>query len=449
MSLGAWPLSRGRFVSVPPWPGGVRRLGVFHAATALAVLIVVLYEASDLAGVPWPLESQEFAPIALFAIPMLYATRTSSRIGALATAAWVALLVALDVVLTRQGLGRWADRLQVALIGTVAIFVGRRVEYELRVRHRAEAAREALRVSEMRYRSLFEHSQTPILLAETDGTIREANGAADELLRSGAVGARRRSLQALLGGDVADRLLAGKPSDAVRLRDAQGVEATFQPRSTGVREAGSGTLVQVVLQDITAERRQQHRLDTYAMHVLQAHEDERRTIAQELHDEPIQALISLYRRLDAIACQDALPPPSLDDLGLVPAVRRVLQEFEERTTISTSLRLRGDARRLPPELELGLYRIVQEALHNVDRHAAARHVAVGLAFVGGVRVSVSDDGVGFPGLADAAGSGLGLLGMQERASLLGGRLAVRSSVGRGTTIRVTVPAPGGHPWPVR
>ena len=126
-------------------------------------------------------------------------------------------------------------------------------------------------------------------------------------------------------------------------------------------------------------------------------------------------------------------------------MRRLLLEFEERTTIGTSLRVRGDARRLMPELELGLYRIVQEALHNVDRHAAARHVAVGLAFAAGVRVNVRDDGVGFPGPMLAAGSGLGLLGMQERASLLGARLVVRSSVGRGTTVRVTVPAPEGQP----
>ncbi|HEV7216411.1 MAG TPA: ATP-binding protein, partial [Chloroflexota bacterium] len=190
------------------------------------------------------------------------------------------------------------------------------------------------------------------------------------------------------------------------------------------------------------------------------------------HDEPVQALIAVCRRLDAVPERATLPaaalasleqtrllvegvarelrelarglrPPSLDDLGLVATLRQLVGAFQERTGVATTFVVRGDERRLAPEAELALFRIAQEALHNVERHAAARRVALALNFDIEVHLRVADDGGGFtPPSTSQSGDrdGLGLLGMQERAAWLGGRLDLRSSPGHGTTVGVALPA---------
>lgn len=222
---------------------------------------------------------------------------------------------------------------------------------------------------------------------------------------------------------------------------------------------------------MSEEQRRERQRDAYAASVLRVQEEERRRIAQELHDEPVQALISLCRRLDLLPGRADLPaatvnaleqvrclsagiasdlrelarglrPPCLDDLGLVAALRQLLARVEDRAGIVATLRIRGTERRLAPETELGLFRIAQEALHNVERHARAHRVTVGLIFDGGVRLRIVDDGNGFVGATGAQGNGregLGLLGMQERAALLGGQLRLCSSPGAGTAIVVVVP----------
>jgi signal transduction histidine kinase len=209
--------------------------------------------------------------------------------------------------------------------------------------------------------------------------------------------------------------------------------------------------------------------------VITAQEDERKRIARELHDETSQALTSLMvglrlleqrpelagtretladlraltgKTLDAVhdlALQ--LRPSVLDDLGLVPAVERIVAEFGRthgiEVAFETNLRT---ARRLPAPLETALYRITQEALTNVARHAGAHSVSLLLeARSGSVTLIVEDDGRGF----DAAGwmngtrdeRSLGVFGMRERASLLGGSLTIESAPGSGTTVFVEVPLP--------
>ena len=228
-----------------------------------------------------------------------------------------------------------------------------------------------------------------------------------------------------------------------------------------------------VEQERTARHRAEEaqvRAAAYAAQVVEAQEEERRRIAHELHDDPLQALIHVARRLDAVSASGTLPPdaraqvteahgnlrtvidrlremaqglrpPVLDDLGLVAAVRKLVQEAGRRSALDADFESSGTARRLPEVVELNLFRIAQEALSNVERHAAARSVRVRLDF-GRERVhlSVSDDGVGFDG-APAAGDGhLGLLGMQERAAMLGGRVEVRSAEGHGATVVADVPA---------
>jgi signal transduction histidine kinase len=201
--------------------------------------------------------------------------------------------------------------------------------------------------------------------------------------------------------------------------------------------------------------------------VVAGQELERRRLARELHDETGQALTSILLGLkaveeskDAEALEEAsrnlrelvvatlqdvrrlaveLRPKALDDFGLVPALERLVQTFTEGTGIEVQLESRLGEERLPGEIETTLYRLIQEALTNVVKHAHARTVSILLVRRGGkVTGIVEDDGRGFDP-AEARADGLGLVGMRERAGLVGGRLTVEASAGAGTTIAVEVP----------
>jgi signal transduction histidine kinase len=201
--------------------------------------------------------------------------------------------------------------------------------------------------------------------------------------------------------------------------------------------------------------------------VLRAQEDERRRLARELHDETGQALTSILlglrgleeakdpealrialaevRDLVRSTLQDVrrlaveLRPKALDDFGLVPAVERLTESFGEQTGIDVEFVHNVPDVRLPPEVETALYRIVQESLTNVVKHARAGHISIVLTSKdGSVSILVEDDGVGFEP-ARARGEGLGLVGMRERIGLLGGRVTVESRPGAGTTFVAEVP----------
>jgi len=210
----------------------------------------------------------------------------------------------------------------------------------------------------------------------------------------------------------------------------------------------------------------QVRLRIYAAKVLEAQEEERRRIAHELHDDPLQTLIYLSRKLESAEAGEAeaqaavleesrdligqvaatlretsqrLRPPSLDDLGLVPALRQLCAQVEERSGLRVGVRMVGSPDRLDPDIELGVFRIGQEALHNVERHAAARRVSLQMNLQPDQLIlQVTDDGVGFDVTGDGAGT-LGIPGMRERAELLDGRLTLLSHPSKGTTVRLELP----------
>jgi two-component system NarL family sensor kinase len=208
----------------------------------------------------------------------------------------------------------------------------------------------------------------------------------------------------------------------------------------------------------------------FASDLVEVQEEERRRISQELHDEPVQRLVRLNQRLLAAeqaaghdgparsagpvlaqsiraartealeviaelrALARGLRPPVLDDLGLVAAVQAFLDK--PGGTTARSLDVEGAPRRLAPPVELALFRIVQEALRNAERHSGATHVAVRLAFTpGACRVTVTDDG---SGLAPEAVPGLGLLGMRERAEAISARLEVGPGPSGGTAVSVAI-----------
>jgi signal transduction histidine kinase len=211
--------------------------------------------------------------------------------------------------------------------------------------------------------------------------------------------------------------------------------------------------------------------------VITAQEDERKRIARELHDEIGQALTSLLvglRALEGATCLEVvrdttdqlramaaqtldslhslaleLRPSVLDDVGLVAALKRYVKDYATNFGLDADFEAVGlEEKRLTPEVETTLYRIIQEALTNVARHAEASHVSVLLEqrkdSVIGI---VEDDGRGFD-VEGVLSSGqlkrLGLHGMQERASLVGGKLTVESTPGIGTTIFIEIPLDGGR-----
>jgi signal transduction histidine kinase len=236
--------------------------------------------------------------------------------------------------------------------------------------------------------------------------------------------------------------------------------------------------MQVIFEDVTAETRRHDLLEAYANQVVLGQEEERRHIAQELHDGPLQALIHLCRQIDALDARpdsDSAPsaslasmratveetvaelrsiarglrPSILDDLGLVASLNQVVVEAIGRGGLAGEFQVSGTERRLPPDVELAVFRIAQEAVTNIERHASASHLTVTLEFDDrDLRLRVADDGVGFARhqVRDSIdGYSLGLPGMHERARLAGGRLVVRSTPGQGTTVEARVPGPGITP----
>jgi len=222
-----------------------------------------------------------------------------------------------------------------------------------------------------------------------------------------------------------------------------------------------------MLETLEHDRQQ---LQALSSQIIDAQEAERKRIARELHDETAQTLTSLLVRLRILeraadpaevrartaelreltlkALEEVrnmareLRPSTLDDLGLVAAVQSYTEYCAKLLGFAVSFRSEGFSHRLAPQVELVLYRVVQEALTNVARHANARHVEVTLMQEGSRAVAmVRDDGVGFDVEAVLASRerGLGLFGMQERMALVGGRLLLDSQPGRGTLVRAEVP----------
>jgi signal transduction histidine kinase len=211
----------------------------------------------------------------------------------------------------------------------------------------------------------------------------------------------------------------------------------------------------------------QERYRSLSRHLIEQHERERTVLARELHDQLGQSLFALMLNLEAIkgelspASRARVPesmraikkmidqvrtlafelrPSTLDELGLVGALRHLVASHGERTGVRASFTATQTDARAPVEIETACFRIVQEALNNVARHANARRVEVTLtAENAAFEVTVRDDGTGFN--VERQRTGLGLVGMAERAELVGGRLDTESAPGAGTTVRARFPVP--------
>ena len=356
---------------------------------------------------------------------------------------------------------------------------------EREYRTRLEVTQRELRTSEERYRQIFENAHDAIWLHDLEGNIIAANRASTTMTGY--------SVEELSGKNVGEFLAEDKLSLARTIRrkllESESVEPIYEQHitkkdgsesilalTTGlIKQDGRPVAFLNIARDVTEERRLQEDLLFYLRQVTRAQEEERKRISRELHDDTIQALVVLSRQLDTIASsgkelseesqsrleeliqqtsnimqgvrrlsQD-LRPATLDRLGVLSALEWLASDVMEYSGVETKINVIGTEHRLAEEVELVLFRIAQEALRNVWRHAEATQAEITAEFSEGTtRITVSDNGTGFSPPETIGGLAkygkLGLAGMQERASLIGGTLTVKSQPGKGTSVTIELPA---------
>ena len=347
-----------------------------------------------------------------------------------------------------------------------------------------------LQGAEHAYRVLIESMNEGALTLAADATVLYANQCFATMVKCPLAQVLGGSFQRFLPGKdrvVLRRLLrrAGTPAAKVQvlLTASDGTQLpaqiSFRPLPT---DPGSRATIGLVVTDMSEARRTEGMLRALTRRVVQVQEAERTRLALELHDSITQLLCAALFRSQVL--RDRLPagdgplqqealrlheilgkasqelervsrqlrPSVLAQLGLVPLLRSTSAEFAERTGLTVELSGVSLTARLPVDIELTLYRVLQEALLNVEKHARARHVSVCLRQQGAcVRFEVHDDGTGFdPDRLPARSEedeGLGLLGMHERVTYVGGTLKIKSSGRAGTDIQVRIPLPSGAETP--
>ncbi|MDF2635220.1 MAG: DegS sensor signal transduction histidine kinase [Pelosinus sp.] len=203
--------------------------------------------------------------------------------------------------------------------------------------------------------------------------------------------------------------------------------------------------------------------------IIKAQEEERRRVSREIHDGPAQSMANIVFRaevcerlidIDVVRAKKEiedlrsqvrlclketrkiifdLRPMTLDDLGLVPTVKRFLDTVQERSGIIPEVRILGEERRLDSYVEVGIFRIFQEAITNVEKHANASSISIVMEFRrDALLATIVDDGKGFDTADNVGSESFGLLGMRERVNLLNGELTIKSETGIGTKIIVKI-----------
>ena len=345
-------------------------------------------------------------------------------------------------------------------------------------------AAQRLAVSEGNYQRLFESASDAIWVHDLGGNIITANKAAAGLTGYSVeelIGMNVRNFLSdeslALAGQVRRQLFQKEPSEQPyeqHLVKKDGAEAILMLTTSLLIENERPSVFQHVARDVTNEKRMQDNLRQYVQQITRTQEEERKRIARDLHDDTAQALYALARQVDntirstgnlsadSVAflkdlgeqirktlqgvrrfSQD-LRPSMLDDLGLLATLRWLVGDMKERRGVEINLRVVGAERRLVPHIELAIFRIVQEALRNIEKHAEASKVEVEIELgKDKVKVSIRDNGKGFKLSGDLGdlprGGRLGLVGMEERARLLDGTIRVQSELGEGTTVMLEVP----------
>ncbi|HEU5083849.1 MAG TPA: histidine kinase [Acidimicrobiales bacterium] len=437
-------------------------------------------------------------PAILFLAPISYASLSYGMEGAVLTGLWSAVLTVPNLVIWHREDYGWLELLYVATVVLAGVVTSVPVERERQQRHRAEATSQRLALLD----DIATLTSTGGLQPTLDEALRRlhemlglaavwvavsdqaAAGASPTVLARHPAGGGAAAppewldqarpppahvvvvpLRAKLPGsgphDRVDGVLAAEldPTRSLTTDDRRLLE-------------GVANHLAVAIANESLAAAERNRVRSYVKLVTEALEDERKRIARELHDEAAQNVVVIRRSLAALrttlddhpaaaelgelaelagqtiagirrSSRD-LRPPTLDELGVASALDQLVSQVRERCTFAARLRVSGQPRRLPTETELAVFRIGQAAIHNVERHAGAANLDVALTFEpDGLRLEVVDDGCGFEPAPDVAAlpeaGKLGLMGMHERAHLVGGSLEIRSGPGAGTRVVLCVP----------
>jgi len=347
---------------------------------------------------------------------------------------------------------------------------------------KAALGEESRRAAE-RYRELFEKAHDAIWVQDSEGAILTANQAAADYTGYGLDELANMNVAELLqteglelAREIRRKLLTGEDVEQPyeqKVTRKDGSQAIIMLTTSLIADEGMPPVYQHISRDVTREKLLQENLHLYARQITRAQEEERKRIARELHDDSIQSLALLSRQVDDLVAtkQDGkqmgrrlgrvrdevdgtlarirrftqdLRPPTLDYLGLLPALRELVSQLETQGSIRCEMHVSGDERHLASEDELLVYRVVQEALTNVRRHSGASTAGVAVTFgEDKTTVEIGDDGEGFEMEEDmrfVQTGKIGLVGMQERADLLGGTLHVCTAPGMGTRVVLEVPS---------
>ncbi|MCX7039807.1 MAG: PAS domain S-box protein, partial [Spirochaetes bacterium] len=345
-------------------------------------------------------------------------------------------------------------------------------------------SRDALRESEQKLRSLIEQSIQGIALIDSAGKITEWNHAMEmitNLPASEMIGKDAKELHHLLGVEVpSSREESFKREFERQISTASGKRDLLLVNQFPIHLTDgfiSAVLVQEITERKVAEEKlkeSQSKLRNLAIHLLSAREQERKKVAQEIHDELGQVLTALKmdlrwleKRLDPsqahllekmrgmISLTDQtiqrvqkisseLRPRMLDDLGLAAAIEWLMGDFSRRTGIRCKTAVQVTQSRIGGNSATAIYRIVQEALTNISRHASASRVSVLLREVDErFEVLIRDDGIGISKTQATDARSFGLIGIRERAQGLGGKVSIRGRTEKGTTVAISIPYPGG------
>lgn len=373
---------------------------------------------------------------------------------------------------------------EIELLTTIGNQIGIAMENS-RLYQEQKSVTEQLRLSEEKYRQLFESANDAIWIQGLDGKIMAINEAGSRLVGYDSDEMVNRDVREFLSQDglalareIRAKLLRGETIEQPyeqRLTKKDGSEAILKLTTNLLVSNGQPSGFQHIARDITAEKHMQENLHFYVQQVTRAQEEERKRISRELHDSTAQTLIAMLHELESFSQEKAqlplrdsrflwnlrerlkdvlqeirqfgrdLRPSILDDLGLLPAVEWLTEELKRESNMEVNFTVSGSERRFSPETEVILFRIIQEGLRNIAKHAEATKVNVKIEFRDTETVvTIADNGRGFelPGtIGEFARLGkLGLVGLQERALLLGANLDIQSKPGKGTTLSITIPA---------
>lgn len=480
------------------FPSRVRDRRFWHVQ-AMVVAAAIPHYVIEVLGFTNPFETFHGLAVTLYVIPLLYAAINFGWEGALLTGLECALLTSPSMWIWHRSEYHWFAELgQLLITLPVGLLVAWRVDKEAVERRRAEttSARLALlnEVGESLGQTLDVERQLPgVLRRLLAGLSLQAvwlvlepvsEGGAATVLAEGdqasSVDEQATRLHARAAASPGTIFASGN-SVVVLLHGEEGTLGSLGARPPEGETLGEEQLhllstvaheIRVAVENARLYKERQESLQSYVRQITQAQEDERLRISRELHDETAQELVHLVRRLEA-AGEDADPamatridelldmtrhtlksvrrfsrdlrPSVLDDLGLVAAIEMVVEETNSRLSKGAHVEVLGEPRRVDKTVELALFRIAQEGLRNIEKHAEATSATVKLNFADQeIQLSVKDDGNGFSPPRDLAylarrGS-LGLLGMKERADLVGGSFELRSSPGHGSELAVTVKA---------